>query len=421
MSAFQNWDDFSVWLDSLGMFHMELGLERVKKAFKRLGFSKPNFPVIQVLGTNGKGSTATFISSLAFTHGLRTGLFLSPHFLSIEERIKINGKAIPKAEWLDCANLIIASLQSDEKLTFFEFLTVLAVLIFSRAKVDLAVFEAGLGGKNDATSAIAAAYHCFCPIAMDHAAIIGPRLENIAEDKASAIQPGSAVFSAKQAPPVQKIIAYHSQTKMARLKYVTQESPHSSMRLNGDTQKINSSLALALWRDYALSNGIQTYSSKEVEALAKAFIPGRFQKIAGNGQHPSLILDGAHNPHAIQALIKNLNGHKPCAIIFSALADKDWQSSLDLLDKALGKIPMFIPELDNSRAAAPELVAAWRNRHYPNFSSCFYGKDGFSAALHEAGEVCKKNEGELLLAGSLYLLADFFKLYPQYLEASENF
>lgn len=403
------------------MFHMELGLARIAAALSELKLDKPSFPVIQVLGTNGKGSCASFLSSLASAHNMSCGLFLSPHFVSIEERIKINGSPVSRKLWLEGANLLYDSLKGKQKLTYFEFLTALALLIFSRLKVDIAIFEAGLGGRNDATSIIPAKIHCLTPIAMDHAAIIGPRLQDIASDKAAAIQPHSLVFAAPQSAPVRKILSDLCESRQAGLKFIKADPLLPKTGLQGETQKTNASLALYAWRALAAQIGLNSSEEKEKEALQKAFIPGRFQKITGCENYPALILDGAHNPHAIQALLKNLTQVKPYAIIFSALADKDWSASLELINHSLGSIPMFIPLLNNSRAASPLEIAAKRNRPYPDSSFPFMGKDALHDALLAATRLPNAEAKPLLLTGSLYLLADFFRLYPQYLESTQIF
>lgn len=415
MKAFSSFEDFRQWLESLGMFHMELGLDRIKSALQALSVKEPPFPVIQVLGTNGKGSCASFLASLASSHGLKCGLFLSPHFVSVEERIKINGKSIPRDIWLDCANSIRASQKNG--LTYFEFLTALALLIFSRLGADLAVFEAGLGGANDATSAIPPILHCFTPIAMDHAAVIGPGIADIAGDKAAAIQKGGAVFSAAQTPPVREILEAACEKAGASLYFAPPlpEAPKGG-RLLGAMQNANAGLALAAWRHYAGLAGISRSEDMERLGLAAAFIPGRFQKIPQNGGMPALLLDGAHNPHAMLGLIGNMGGEKPRALIFSALADKDWQNSLALLDKACGPAPAFFPALQNSRACGARQMAAARERRFPDSARSFEGEGAFAGAFESARRLAREEGGFVLITGSLYLLAEFYKLHPQYLE-----
>lgn len=414
MSGFASFADFDAWLDSLGMFHMELGLGRIKKILAFLDLLKPPFPIIQVLGTNGKGSCASFLSSLGIAHGLKTGLFTSPHFVSIEERIKIDNKPVARDIWLESADRILAAADSlKENLTYFEFLTALALMIFNSQKTELAIFEAGLGGKNDSTSAIPTAIHCFGPMAMDHAKVIGPSLAHIARDKAAAIQPGALVFAAPQSPPAQKILIDACSAKNSPLEFIPADR-RLKPRLPGENQIGNASLALAAWRAFARRHGAKSSPDLEKAAIASAFIPGRLQKIPRSGNLPAIILDGAHNPHAVQTLLKNLGAKKPRAVIFSALSDKDWQTSLALIDRRVGPAPMLIPDLNNSRAASPEEIA--QKRAWPETAFCFHGQASFAKALAAAADIARGEEEYVLIAGSLYLAANFFKLYPQYLE-----
>ena len=184
-------------LEGRGFFHMDLSLDRMEAALRALGLTRPPFLVAQVLGTNGKGSTSAFLSSLARAHGHRAGLYTSPHFLLPEERIRIDGRPLPCASWVDAANEVV---RHGPDLTYFEFLTVLAVALFARAGVSLAVMEAGLGGRYDATTALAADVLAYAPIAKDHAAVLGSTLRRIAADKAAAIRSAAPVFSAPQFP-----------------------------------------------------------------------------------------------------------------------------------------------------------------------------------------------------------------------------
>lgn len=182
---FGNFNDIQKHLDSLGLFHMDMGLSRVRRAMAALGLTRPPFRVVQILGTNGKGSTAAFLASLCTAHGCKTGLYTSPHFVSPEERIRIDGTPWPGARWPEPANAVMAAAPD---LTYFEFLTVLALLVFAREKAEVAILEAGLGGRYDATTAVDADMLCFTPMAMDHKDVLGPTLTHIATDKAGAVR-----------------------------------------------------------------------------------------------------------------------------------------------------------------------------------------------------------------------------------------
>ncbi|MEG6501714.1 bifunctional folylpolyglutamate synthase/ dihydrofolate synthase, partial [Desulfovibrio sp. 1214_IL3152] len=140
---FSDFSQIQRHLDGLGLFHMDMGLDRMRRALSHLGLDRPPFVTVQILGTNGKGSTAAFLSSLCRAHGLRTGLYTSPHFVSPTERIRIDDRPWSQNLWPAQADKIMNAVP---ELTYFEFLTVLALLAFRQEQLDVAVLEAGLGG-----------------------------------------------------------------------------------------------------------------------------------------------------------------------------------------------------------------------------------------------------------------------------------
>ena len=491
MNTFTDFHTFQSWLYDKSSFHMKLGLSRMGQALQALQLMHParpsdsgdtsatspagghafaassgglSFPIIQVLGTNGKGSTSSFISSLARTHGLKTGLYTSPHFLSPRERVLIDGQQLAEQTWVDCANAIIEA--GGEDLTYFEFITVLAALAFQRAGVDLAVFEAGLGGKNDATTSLPAQLTVITPISLDHQQIIGPELADIARDKAGAIRSGNekngvimksgtarntdltsqdatasqrktgvTVISAAQSDEVQAILRSACEEKKAQFTSVANTSILPPEILNGKAklglwgkhQFANASVALTAWRCFCVENGIASSPPTELKGLQEAWIAGRLQWIEPaedeelpGQEHPLFILDGAHNPHGLAALGKSLaeSGTRPAACIFTCVADKDVAVMAAHL-RVLCPAPIFVPPLpDNPRALPPQELAQIIGLAATPVSS-------FSKALAKAAAQYKQTLSELppghtarhpvLICGSLYLLAEFFKVYPDYL------
>ncbi|WP_300129162.1 cyanophycin synthetase, partial [Desulfovibrio sp.] len=356
-------------LDALGMFHMELGLGRIRRVLAELGLERPPFAVVQVLGTNGKGSTSAFLASLCAAHGVRPGLYTSPHFVSPEERIRLGERPVPGDWWPRLANAVVAA-AGDEHLTYFEFLTALALLAFREAGVEVAILEAGLGGRNDATTAVAADLLCYTPIAMDHSAVIGPTLAHIARDKAAAIRSGAPVCSSPQYPLAADELATAAHGHGAPITVAAPLAPHWLPRLGlaGGHQLINAALALAAWQHLApqLGKRAEDAAAREL-GLARAFLPGRLQRLPRTTAHPALLLDGAHNPHGMQALLRAFGGKratgtpalpKPGAIIFSCLGDKDWRSSAAQLRRHFPQTPVLVPALENPRAADAAEVAA---------------------------------------------------------------
>ena len=408
-------------LDGLGLFHMDMGLGRMRRALAALDLARPPFVVAQVLGTNGKGSTSTFLASLALAHGCRVGLYTSPHFVSPTERIRIGGPEQPLCapwpaeSWVEPANQVMAVAP---ELTYFEFLTVLALLGFAREGVELAVLEAGLGGRHDATTAVAADLLCYAPIALDHKDIIGPALADIAADKAAAIRSAAPVCSVAQFPEAAKALESAARTHKAPIFRASPATAGLRLGLNGPHQRNNAGLALAAWQQLApmLHKKIDDAAAQE-RGLTQAFMPGRMQRLPSTDTLPPLLLDGAHNPHGMAALIKALRAEaiKPAAAIFSCLVDKDWLPAAQMLKHYLGEAPMFVITLDNHRAApAIDIVEACNSLTPATAQALPQGPQALAQALELARAQPDVSEARpVLMSGSLYLLSEFFTLHPQ--------
>lgn len=416
--TFSIWPLFEDWLNRKGLFHMRLGQERMLQAMRVLKLQNLPFKIVQILGTNGKGSTAAFLDALAQRHGCKTGLYTSPHFVSPKERILISGRQIDDAAWLGLAGEIQASPAGSLDLTYFEFLTILALMVFREEKIDLAILEAGLGGANDATTTARADARCYAPIAMDHAAIIGPSLADIARDKAAAMQDAAPVFSAPQFALAKSVLEENANGKGAAIAFVEPLPKERQIGLFGPHQRLNAALALAAWRHLAPLLKVDSQRRREDEALQTAFIPGRMQFISGNDAHPALILDGAHNPHGMQSLVKGLDqlGLTPSSLVFSCLDDKDWRPGLAMLCRKLGDSPVFVAQLDNDRAARAEDVASFCEENLCRQAVIFHGANALRDALEQARQT-QNGGAPALLCGSLYLLSKFYELYPRYLQA----
>jgi dihydrofolate synthase/folylpolyglutamate synthase len=417
---FTSYADVLAHLDNLGLFHMELDLARIKRVLEELELTRPEYPVVQVVGTNGKGSTATFMASIATGAGFSTGLFISPHFITPRERVLVDGEMLPEEDWLVLANDIMAA--GGEVLTYFEFLTVLAALAFADYEVDLAVFEAGLGGTYDATTAIAADTVVFTPVALDHQQILGDTVEKIAADKAGAIRSNVPVVSARQTDAVLEILKNASNT--AGAPFTVAAGPDSLPEearpvLNGVHQLHNAALAVAALQTVMDEKALPRptlipWSDVVTLGIADAWIAGRMQHIAPAPDHPALILDGGHNLHGLRALQAALAAEniRPAAIIFGAMKDKNLEGIPDLLS-ALTDGQVLLPALtQNSRAATPQELAV-RLGGAPDGPTETIPCASVREALDKAAAYAAENP--VLICGSLYLLADFFTLHPEYL------
>jgi len=401
-------------LDGLGLFHMELGLARVDKALAALGLTRPPYKVAHVVGTNGKGSTSRYLSEICMAHGLRTGLYTSPHMISPRERVLVDGHMLDEASWTALANEVLAA-STEAPLTYFEFITVLAVLAFARAGVRVAVMEAGLGGRYDATTALETDLTIFTPVGLDHTLVLGSTLTAIARDKAGAMRGGVLAVTARQHPEARAVLmdmAARQRTPLLEEGDVLGPAcPLLTPGMAGPHQLANTRLALAAWK--LLTRSVQTPPDVEacVRAVAGARLPGRFQRIEGD---PELILDGAHNPHALDALARTLKSEnvRPACVVFGCMADKDL-ATMGPQVLALTEGPVIAVGLpDMERAAKPEALAeALGPRALPARDIAA----GLDMARDLVRDMAPEEGGPVLVCGSLYLLGEYFQRHPEHL------
>lgn len=458
-AAFPDFAALESYLHGLGLFRMLPGLDRMHTMLERLGLQRPPYCVIQIVGTNGKGSTSTMMATLAEAHGLLAGLHTSPHFSSVRERVRLNGEPLDEERWRCLGNTLMR--HGGRELSYFEFVTCLAVLAFAEAGADIAIMETGLGGSYDATTALAADLVVYTPIGLDHQNILGPFLKDIATDKAGAIRAGVPVVSCAQRPEAMEQITRISAERAAPLYEILAAEPvpdqqRYPLRLHGGHQLENARLALAAWRHIRNSGPLSATGRKKIaaalrafgeetlegRAVARAWLPGRLQEIApvtadawrttaGTGAKdaympcplgwPPLLLDGAHNSHGLAALGHALaRSHiAPSAVIFACLADKDPQQMLPHL-RILATGPVFVPPIaDNPRALPPEELAALLGVNAVPVGSLQEALEAASAHMTDrlpeafAGQ---RPHNPVLICGSLYLLGEFYALRPDCLK-----
>lgn len=404
MTRFSTFEEFNQYLDARGLFRMHYSLDRIQAAMRRLGLDDPPYRVVQVVGTNGKGSTTAFLEGMARAHGLRTGLFSSPHFVSVRERVTVQGGQLPEERWVELANSVFEN--QDEDLTYFELVTAMAALAFKEDHVDLAVLEAGLGGRLDATTSMRADLVLFTPMGLDHEHVLGRTLEEIAGDKAGALRRNGVGITAPQHPRAMARLHQAAAIKKSSLLEAREIVPAFD-DLDG-MQRENGRLALAGWRVVAGIMGLEPDPVLCGQTLRNVRVPGRVQHIPANNGLPELILDGAHNPHALQALTRELARLRiqPETVVFSCLANKDLDNMAPLV-LGLTRGEILIPALKESeRSQDPEiLVQVLGERARP-----------VKSVAHIL-EMLRGAPGPILVCGSLYLLAEFFTMRPEWLEA----
>ncbi|MBQ7738165.1 MAG: bifunctional folylpolyglutamate synthase/ dihydrofolate synthase [Desulfovibrionaceae bacterium] len=408
----ETFNDVLEYLDTKGLFHVDLSLDRMHTALKRLNLEHPSFFVVQILGTNGKGSTSTFLANICQKHNLKTGLYTSPHFVSPLERIKINGRSVAGSDLIEPARIIQATAPD---LTYFEFLTIAALLLF-QDKVDVAILEAGLGGAHDATTAIPADLICYTPIALDHCQVLGKSLEAIATDKAQAIRSAVPVCTTKQYPKAWDILSKMAKETQASLEVADPLDNTRGFLLTGNHQAINAGLAVLAFQKLASLLKINPSQSLLDLGLKTAFLPGRLQRAAKSSSYPAMILDGGHNPHGVQTVLAALrDGQQPSAVIYAGLDDKDWPSALRLLAQEYrGKIPAYFPVLNNPRASqASKMHDLWYDHPHLGEKESF--RPQTVGQILRALALETKSEDYVLVIGSLYLLAEVYTEFPNLL------
>lgn len=337
-------------LYGLELFGMRLGLDNVAAYCAAAGHPERAWPAIHVAGTNGKGTTASCIAALARAHGLRTGLYTSPHVIDFRERIRVDGRAIPKSGLASAWNRVGPFVER-RSMTFFEAGTLIAFEWFAERGIDLGVIEVGLGGRLDATNVVLPEMTVVTNVALDHERHLGRDLAKIAREKAGIFKPGVPALVGDAGPPeVRDALATAALACGAPLAWLREEAgweirsvePGSSvfdyesdrgrleglvLPLTGEHFVADAALALRAWER---SRGTIEPAIARA-ALARACPPGRMEW-RSLGDVP-ILFDVAHNPAALQRLIDTLPrlGPQRWTFVAGILADKRWQDMLDAL------------------------------------------------------------------------------------------
>jgi dihydrofolate synthase/folylpolyglutamate synthase len=390
----------------LGLGHetltIKLGLRNTKLLLDGLDNPQRAFPSVQIAGTNGKGSTATMLDSICRAAGIKTGLYTSPHLVSITERIKISDESISTEDFAACATVVrevseqlLCDRQIEALPTFFEQLTAIALLAFRNAGIELAILETGLGGRLDSTTAANATIVAITQIAMDHEEYLGHTIESIASEKAAVIRPGVKAVIAKQLPEAMSVLLRRCEESGVTPILAERASGYENvlLGLRGRHQIDNAAVAIRL------AELLHVPRAEIVAGLENAHHPGRLELIA---HKPDFLLDGAHNPAGCQSLRAYLDefAPRPLALVFGAMRDKQ----LDQIGEILFPVAdvLILTPVENPRSASIEMLRPVANR----FARGTVIETDSSADALRVAVAKTPSEGLICIAGSLYLIGE---------------
>ncbi len=404
------------WLTRLESLHpktIALGLERVDEVRKRLNLS-PEFPLVVVGGTNGKGSACAMLESIFYSAGYKVGCYTSPHLLTYNERVRV-GKQMVSDEVLCASFEKIEQVRGNTQLTYFEFGTLAAMQLFIEQKVDVAILEVGLGGRLDAVNVFDGDCAIVTSVDIDHTDYLGDTIEKIGFEKAGIFRRDRvAIFSGEDAP---RSLVEHAEKIGAKLWRIGREFGYTAHQGQWDFQGVSGKRSAlpfpALRGAFQLNNASAVLAGIDAirerlpvnmqavrRGLSEVELAGRFQFVPGK---PQLILDVAHNPHAARALAQNLESLPPCPhtyAVFAMLKDKDAMGVIEALDAQVDT--WLVAGIAAPRGASSgELASLLERAGVRGKSVCF--ADAQKAFMH-AYNVAGEND-RIIAFGSFYTVA----------------
>ena len=413
-------------------FRVKVGTRNIRRLAECLGHPERRFPAVIVAGTNGKGSTVAVLDAVLRAHGLRVGRFTSPHLVTMEERIVVGGRRVAPEEFADLVGAVAAAadtLPPDHQPSFFETITGAAFLAFARRRVDAAVFEVGMGGRWDATTATDASLGLVTRIALDHERYLGRTVEEIAAEKGAVARPGGELLVAPQAPEAARVLEASARSRGARFRNQQQEveaafeSGRAGSRgrlrtaegtyddlwlpLPGRHQLDNLALAVRGAERLAARCGFGPLDPVRVRrGVAAVRWPGRLEWLAGNSGRPPLLLDAAHNPSGAERLadyLDSIGRGRRRVLVFGAMRDKRVASMLGPLAPHFDRVVLTQAA---SRRALPladlrEIAEAAFGGNGTAPETAASAPDALERAFRLAG-----SSGEVVIAGSIYLLGE---------------
>ena len=398
------------WLHSRIGLNFRSGLGRMQRAVDLLGNPEQTYPIIHVTGTNGKGSTIAFMRELFVSHGKKVGTFTSPHIVSIHDRICINGDPVSDADFIRLVDQVKTMeqelLETHDQLSFFELLTLIALLYFKEQEVDLVLLEVGIGGLLDTTNVVTGEIAVITSIGLDHQETLGDSLEAIAEQKAGIFKLGKSAVIANLAPEAQivcqkiaedlDVTLYQADKdfsfKEGQFSSSLAELSQLKLGLEGAYQEENAALALQAFLLFMTERGEKVNEEAIRRALETTSWAGRLEAVT---EH--IYLDGAHNLPALERLVEFIQekiqqGYHP-QILFGALKRKDYSGMLAYLTEHLPDVALYVTSFDYQGSLEEQDFG-----DYTSIASYRDFIDGFEAS---AGE-----KDLLFVTGSLYFISE---------------
>ena len=398
------------WLHSRIGLNFRSGLGRMQRAVDLLGNPEQTYPIIHVTGTNGKGSTIAFMRELFVAHGKTVGTFTSPHIVSIHDRICINGEPISDEDFIRLANQVKAMeqrlLETHDQLSFFELLTLIALLYFKEQEVDLVLLEVGIGGLLDTTNVVTGEIAIITSIGLDHQETLGDSLTAIAEQKAGIFKPGKSAVITNLASEAQ-LVCQRTATDLGVSLYQANKDfsfqngnfsssladfNHLILGLEGAYQEENAGLALQAFLLFMAQRDKKVDQEAVRAALQATKWAGRLEAVT---EH--IYLDGAHNLPALERLVEFIQekiqqGYQP-HILFGALKRKNYSGMLTYLTEHLPDVALYVTSFDYQGSLEEQDFG-----DYTSIASYRDFIDNFEASAQE--------KDLLFVTGSLYFISE---------------
>jgi dihydrofolate synthase / folylpolyglutamate synthase len=401
------------YLLGLELFGMRFGLDRMHRLMTVLGLPQRRFASIHMVGSNGKSSTVRFAAAILEHHGLRTGSYTSPHLGSFRERVEVGEEPVSEADFAaavaraaQAAELVNRTREPDDGVTQFEALTAAAYHELARRGVEVAVIEAGLGGRYDATNVIPSKVVALTSVGLEHTRWLGPTIEDIAAEKLAVLHDHSTLAIGPWLDPAVRAAAEATAERTHSRLVEAPADVGVELRAPGTFQRANFALAAASAEAFL---GRPLDSGALERAGAETRVPGRLEVVA---ERPLTVLDGAHNPEGARALADSLDDllgeRRPRVAVIGVLDDKD----------AAGMLAVLLPSIDrvvftrsaNPRSLPPATLASLEGQLGGGPPAEIVTEP--RAALARARELAGAG-GSVLATGSIYLIADLVRADPE--------